>query len=49
MLTDFADVHDKLFHLFIVSRDMTQLRTCTRCWRRTAAFTIEHTLPKAGH
>jgi hypothetical protein len=45
----FADVHDKLFHLFIVSRDMTLFNHEHPVFEKDGSFTIEHTLPKAGH
>jgi hypothetical protein len=45
---DFAEVHDKLFHLFIVSRDMTQFFHEHPVLEKDGAFTIEHVLPTAG-
>ena len=46
---DFALVHDKLFHLFIVSRDMEEFAHVHPEQQADGAFTIQHTLPKAGH
>jgi hypothetical protein len=48
-VTDFAEVHDKLFHLFIVSRDMTQFAHEHPVKEADGSFTYEHTLPAAGH
>src|SRR5688572_24768348 len=45
----FADVHDKLYHLFIVSRDMTLFNHEHPVFEQDGSFTIEHTLPKPGH
>jgi hypothetical protein len=49
MVTDFAEVHDKLFHLFIVSRDMSQWAHVHPVHEKDGSFTIEHTVPTAGH
>ena len=49
MITDFAEVHDKLFHLFIVSRDMAQWAHVHPVHEKDGSFTIEHTVPTAGH
>lgn len=46
---DFAIVHDKLFHLFIVSRDMEEFAHVHPRHQADGSFTIEHTLPKPGH
>lgn len=45
---EFGEVHDKLFHLFIVSRDMTQFFHVHPDLNQDGSFTIEHTLPVAG-
>ncbi len=45
----FADVHDRLFHLFIISRDMTLFNHEHPVFEKDGSFTIEHTLPKPGH
>ena len=44
-VTEFAEVHDKLFHLFIVSRDMTQFFHEHPVLEKDGSFTIEHTHP----
>ena len=49
MVKDFAEVHDKLFHLFIVSRDMSQWSHVHPVLEKDGSFTIEHTIPTAGH
>ena len=45
----FADVHDRLFHLFIISRDMTLFNHEHPVFEKDGSFTIEHMLPKPGH
>jgi hypothetical protein len=45
----FAEVHDRLFHFFIVSRDMTQFFHEHPVLEKDGSFTIEHTIPTAGH
>lgn len=45
----FADVHDKLFHLFVVSRDLEEFAHIHPEHLADGSFAIEHTLPKAGH
>ena len=47
-MKQFAEVHDRLFHLFIVSRDMTQFFHEHPVLEKDGSFTIEHTLPTAG-
>src|SRR5689334_131243 len=39
---DFAEVHDRLFHFFIVSRDMTQFFHEHPVLQKDGSFTIEH-------
>ena len=46
---EFAEVHDKLFHLFIVSRDMTQFFHEHPVKEPDGSFTYEHVIPTAGH
>ena len=46
---DFALMHDKLFHLFIVSRDMRDFAHVHPQHHPDGSFTIEHTLPRPGH
>jgi hypothetical protein len=47
-IKDFAEVHDRLFHLFIVSRDMTQFFHEHPTLEKDGTLTIEHVLPTAG-
>ncbi len=49
MVTDFAEVHDKLFHLFIVSRDMSQWFHVHPELQKDGSFILEHAIPTAGH
>jgi hypothetical protein len=46
---DFALMHDKLFHLFVVSRDMEEFAHVHPEHHADGSFTIAHTLPKPGH
>jgi hypothetical protein len=48
-VTQFAEVHDRLFHFFIVSRDMTQFFHEHPVLEKDGSFTIEHVIPTAGH
>lgn len=48
-VTSFAEVHDKLFHFFIISRDMTQFFHEHPTLEKDGSFTIEHVIPAAGH
>jgi hypothetical protein len=48
-VTEFAEVHDKLFHFFIVSRDMTQFFHEHPVLEKDGSFTIEHVIPAPGH
>ena len=48
-VSDFAEVHDKLFHLFIISRDMTHFFHEHPVKEADGSFSYEHTLPAAGH
>lgn len=48
-VTDFAEVHDKLFHLFIISRDMQHFFHEHPVKDADGSFSYEHTLPAAGH
>ena len=47
-VTQFGEVHDRLFHFFIVSRDMTQFFHEHPVLEKDGSFTIEHVLPAAG-
>jgi hypothetical protein len=46
---EFAMVHDKFFHLFVISRDLEQFAHIHPEPHSDGSFTIEHTLPKPGH
>jgi hypothetical protein len=46
---DFAVIHDKLFHLFVISRDLEEFAHIHPEQHGDGSFTIDHTLPKAGH
>jgi Heavy metal binding domain len=46
---DFAVIHDKTFHLFVISRDLDEFAHIHPEQHDDGSFTIEHTLPKAGH
>ena len=45
----FADVHDRLFYLFVVSCDMTQFAHIHPEQQKDGSFVVEHTLFQAGH
>lgn len=45
---DFAEVHDRLFHFFIISRDMTQFFHEHPSPEKDGSFTLEHVIPAAG-
>jgi Heavy metal binding domain len=47
-IKEFADVHDRLFHFFIVSRDMTQFFHEHPTLEKDGSFTYEHVIPAAG-
>ena len=44
----FAIMHDKLFHLFVVSQDMTEFQHIHPDLESDGSFTIDTTLPRAG-
>lgn len=46
---EFATMHDKLFHLFVVSRDLEEFAHLHPEPHADGSFTIEYTLPKPGH
>jgi hypothetical protein len=46
---NFALMHDKLFHLFVVSRDMQDFAHVHPEPHADGSFTIRHTLPRPGH
>jgi hypothetical protein len=45
---EFGEVHDKLFHLFVVSRDMKEFFHIHPVLEKDGSFTVEQTLPIAG-
>ena len=45
---DFAVMHEKLFHLFVISRDLEEFAHIHPEQHADGSFTIEHTLPKPG-
>jgi hypothetical protein len=48
-MRDFAVIHDKLFHLFVISRDLEEFAHIHPEQHPDGSFTIAHTLPKPGH
>ncbi len=48
-VTDFAEVHDRLYHLFIVSRDMKHWFHEHPVLEKDGSFTLEHPIPAPGH
>jgi hypothetical protein len=46
---DFAITHEKLFHLFVISRDLEEFAHIHPERHPDGSFTIQHTLPKPGH
>ena len=46
---DFYITHDKLFHLFVVSQDMSEFQHIHPTFERDGSFTIETVLPIAGN
>ena len=45
---DFVVIHEKLFHLFVISRDLEEFAHIHPERHADGSFTIEHTLPKPG-
>jgi hypothetical protein len=45
---EFAVIHEKLFHLFVISRDLEEFAHIHPDHHADGAFSIEYTLPKAG-
>jgi len=45
----FATIHDKLFHLFVISRDLEEFAHIHPEAQPDGSFTITHVLPKPGH
>jgi hypothetical protein len=46
---DFYVTHEKLFHLFIVSQDLSEFQHIHPALERDGSFTIETVLPRAGN
>ena len=46
---DFGVLHDKLFHLFIVSQDLAQFQHIHPSFEPDGRFLIDTVLPRAGH
>jgi hypothetical protein len=46
---NFGLLHDKLFHLFVVSQDLEQFQHIHPEKQEDGSFTIDTTLPRAGH
>jgi len=47
-IKEFGEVHDKLFHFFIVSRDMTQFAHEHPVLQKDGTLTLEYMLPQPG-
>ena len=45
---DFAPLHEKLFHLFIISQDLNQFQHIHPAFNSDGSFSIETVLPQAG-
>ncbi len=45
---EFTMLHEKLFHLFVISQDLTQFQHIHPVFNADGTFTIETVLPKAG-
>jgi hypothetical protein len=48
-VTDYAEVHDKRYHLFVISRDLTFFDHVHPEPGANGSWTIDVTLPQAGH
>jgi hypothetical protein len=48
-VTDFAVVHDKRYHLFVLSQDLKQFAHIHPEQQPDGSWTIEHTLPQPGY
>jgi hypothetical protein len=46
---EFGVLHEKLFHLFIVSQDMAEFQHIHPVFEKDGRFTIDTVLPRAGH
>ena len=49
VVKDFIVTHEKLFHLFVISRDLDAFAHIHPERHSDGSFTIAHTLPKPGH
>jgi hypothetical protein len=45
---EFAEVHDRLFHLFVISRDLSEFMHVHPDLQKDGSFAINLTVPKAG-
>lgn len=48
-VTDYAEVHDKRYHLFIISRDLKHFAHEHPTAQKDGSWTIDITLPQPGH
>jgi hypothetical protein len=48
LVKDFSLLHEKLFHLFVISQDLTQFQHIHPMFNADGSFSIETTLPQAG-
>lgn len=48
-VTDYAEVHDKRYHLFIISRDLKHFAHEHPTAQKDGSWTIDVTLPQPGH
>lgn len=48
-VTDFAPVHDKRYHLFVVSQDLQHFAHVHPEEQKDGSWTIDHTLPQPGY
>jgi hypothetical protein len=48
VVKDFALLHEKLFHLFVISQDLTQFQHIHPMFNADGSFSIETVLPQAG-
>jgi hypothetical protein len=48
-ITDFAVVHDRQYHLFVVSQDLKHFAHIHPEQQRDGSWTIDHTLPQPGY
>jgi hypothetical protein len=49
LVKEFGLLHEKLFHLFIVSQDLSQFQHIHPVFNKDGSFSIETVLPQAGH